>query len=450
MILAALDRRRFDALAGYARSPEITLITEELAGYATPDERVLGLVLRDRIDNDFSFVVFGQDEVLRYRAIDAGSDYPSIDDAFQALYGAMLAARTRANFNQGDTAGEPVDFFAPAISTNRQHNSFQQLANQPKFSPAKELIAAMMRYHEDLDGRWVQNFQAAGFDARLWELYLWATFTELGFVRSSKAQVPDLILRSLRGELAVEAATANPPDGQIPRISDFEDPADFLENYIPIRLAQALKGKLKRTPRYWEEPDVAGLPFCIAVQDFSVHSAMRFITPAATEYTFGVRHSIVDGIRKIERIKSHRFGKKITRSGFFSEPGAENVSAVIVNPSGTLIKFNRLGYAAGFGRRDIRMVRTGILRREGKADGPAPIPFKQVVDHSYDETWVEGMVVLHNRNAKVPLDPALIPGAAHEFLQADGRIMTLLPEFHPFTSETWIGLSEDQDDSRSA
>jgi len=53
------------------------------------------------------------------------------------------------------------------------------------------------------------------------------------------------------------------------------------------------------------------------------------------------------------------------------------------------------------------------------------------------------MVVPHNPNARVPLDPALIPGANHEFLQEDGGIISLLPEFHPYFSQTAIAIEGD-------
>ena len=54
------------------------------------------------------------------------------------------------------------------------------------------------------------------------------------------------------------------------------------------------------------------------------------------------------------------------------------------------------------------------------------------------------MVVLHNPKARIPLDPSLIPGANHEFLNEDGRIMSLLPDFHPYFSQTAITI-EDHD-----
>ena len=39
----SLPKIRFDALAGYARSPNFVLIIEELEWYATTDERLLGM-----------------------------------------------------------------------------------------------------------------------------------------------------------------------------------------------------------------------------------------------------------------------------------------------------------------------------------------------------------------------------------------------------------------------
>lgn len=110
-----------------------------------------------------------------------------------------------------------------------------------------------------------------------------------------------------------------------------------------------------------------------------------------------------------------------------------------MNPHGTLPKFNRMGYIGRFGDPRVRMIRSGIRRGERDADGPMPKPFRQIVHATgYSETWVEGMVVLHNPHALCPLNPALIPGAAHEFLRPDGRIMSMLPPFHPFTAMTSI------------
>lgn len=445
MIFGHVDIRRFDALAGYARHPRIRLITQEIGWYSDATERVLGVLALDLIDRDFSFVVFGRDEAERFRAVDAGVSHPTPEEAQEKLFDAMQAAAEAglAAFHQGDVEFEPIDFFAPLIKKERRHPSFEILCNDARFSPARELIQVMMRWHEDLDGVFVKNLQSGGFDARIWELYIWATFVELGFTRDLNAQVPDFIFRGLDGALAIEATSINAPDGEDgPKPAD--DPGAYLENYVPIKLSRALGKKLNHKPPYWQADEVKDLPFCIAVQDFHMRAAMRFIVTAATEYVFGVRHSIEDGKHVIAEIGVHKFGKMSAKSGFFKRDGAENVSAIILNPQGTLTKFNRLGFVAGFGDPRVRMVRTGLKRNDGNQASPLPSAFEQKVDANYHENWVEGMVVLHNPNARIPLDPRLIPGAAHEFLQPDGSIQTLLPDFHPFTSQTTVAFGDEE------
>lgn len=444
MIFGQIDQRRFEALAGYARQPEITLISRELSGYASKDERLLGMVLLDLIDNDYSWVMFGRDEMLRYRAIDVRTSLSSIDEAHVSLFEAMASAHDQHDltYYQGDASGAPVDFLSPLLAEERLNPTFKTLIQEERYTPAREIIRAMMRYHQDMDGVFIRNFQAAGFDARLWELYLWAAFTELGFVRCGDAQTPDFMIRSLSGRLAVEATTANRPDGSdllLPKNKD--EFIDYVSNYLPIRLSIALKNKLNRKPPYWEELDADDIPFCIAVQDFSGPGSMRFIASAAIEYAYGVRHSLIDGELKVEHIKVHRYGKQRAQSGFFKIGGAENVSAIIVNPQGTITKFNRLGFIAGFGNPGVRMVRSGYYRDDGNAVDPRPKPFFDKVDGNYQETWVEGMVVIHNPNARIRLDPALVPGAAHEFLLEDGSIRSQLPNFHPLYSQTSIQVA---------
>jgi hypothetical protein len=74
----------------------------EVAWYTTVDDRVLGIVVRDRIDNDFGWVVLTRarepDVALAtgatippsaYRCVDVETSYPSLDAAAAALHQAM-------------------------------------------------------------------------------------------------------------------------------------------------------------------------------------------------------------------------------------------------------------------------------------------------------------------------------------------------------------------------
>ena len=438
-----ISKLRFEALAGYIRDPNTVLIFDELEWYATADERVIGILVRDRIDDDFGCIVLGRDERLRFRAIDVDASLTTQGAARAKLFAKIKQqhALDDEEFHQRDAVGVAMDFLTPVAEESELNPTFKALSREPRWSPARGLIKAMMRYYQDADGNFVQQFQTAAFDARIWELYLYAAFTELGYAAGSDQAVPDFILSSPFGAFGIEATSANPPQGGEPKAlpANKKELLAYVENYIPIKLARRLKDKLARNPPYWQMPGMAELPFVIAIQDFHSPGSMRLINSAMTEYVFGVRHTLTESGIHIEWIGEHVWGNARERSGFFHFENAENVSAVIINPQGTLPKFNRIGYLAEFGDRRVRMTRTGLRRGELDGTNPMPRPFRQVVHATgYSESWVEGMVVFHNPRALRPLDPDLIPGAAHEFLQEDGRIMSLLPAFHPHFSATSI------------
>jgi hypothetical protein len=65
----SIPRIRYDALAGYSRSPQTVLSSEELGWFEESDERILGVLIRDLEDNDFSSVVLARDRLGRFRAV---------------------------------------------------------------------------------------------------------------------------------------------------------------------------------------------------------------------------------------------------------------------------------------------------------------------------------------------------------------------------------------------
>src|SRR5690606_27266872 len=151
--------------------------------------------------------------------------------------------------------GAPVDFFAPRGPVERLNPTFRILTEEARYSPARDLIAAMMRFHEDADGNFVQQFQTTAFDPRIWELYLFAAFTELGYAGQADVAVPDFVLAGPRGELAVEATTVNPPQrGAVPQPKTEPEIRAFVDNYVQIKLARVLTRKLNHQPPYWALP----------------------------------------------------------------------------------------------------------------------------------------------------------------------------------------------------
>jgi hypothetical protein len=53
MQIEEIDKKRFDAFVHQSRSPGVAYVSEEQSWWATPDESVIGVVIRDTVDNDF-------------------------------------------------------------------------------------------------------------------------------------------------------------------------------------------------------------------------------------------------------------------------------------------------------------------------------------------------------------------------------------------------------------
>src|SRR5262249_44569042 len=151
------------------------------------------------------------------------------------------------------------------------------------------------------------------------------------------AAAPDFVCAGLMGELAVEAVTVGPTreGGTIvppPSTETDEDRLQYLRDYMTIKFGSALYSKLQKA--YWTLPNVAGKPFVLAISDFSSPRSMTHTRSALENYLYGYMHEPAydaDGKLKIvpRKIEKHQWGAKVIPSGFFDQPGAENVSAVL-------------------------------------------------------------------------------------------------------------------------
>ena len=449
---------RFNALAGYCRAPMASLLSEEIDWFEHGGDRVLGVLIRDRHDNDFGGIVLGRDRNGRFRCIAAPHFYRSAPVAMAFLRTEMerLSLQRDEEFYQGDDSVKSVDLFTPVVSSDRLNNDFVKLTQLEGYSPARGIIEPMMHWYEDLDGNFVEQFQTTGYDARFWELYLFATFVEMGYRIENIHAVPDFSCKGILGEFAVEAMTVNPSrnrDGSIvsppPRHAP-EQLRDFLRNYMPIKFGSTLTSKLAKN--YWEKSNVRGKPLLFAIQDFSAPQSMVYTPSALPNYLYGYDYDwIYDNYGRLkitpQRVNEHRWGNKVIPSGFFNLPGAENVSAVVFSNSGTISKFNRMGFLAGFGSHRVVMVRLGTSVKHDP-DSAAPCTFRHVVNApEYSETWVEGLSAFHNPRAIHPIDPDMLPGAAHHRLLQDGMMESITPDFHPFGSFTLIHVAHNESDA---
>jgi hypothetical protein len=437
-----ITKLRFDSLAGHSRTPWLPLLIHELDWFEEANEKVLGMIALDLTDNDFSYFVLGRDAKGCFRAVKVEASFATRQEAEDRLQKrlAEYAVMPPEEFHQGDETGKPVDFFTPIVSNEMLNRSFRNLISERGLSSALALIRELMYYFEDVDKNFVRQFQTSGFDARIWELYLYALFTELGYGLDRSYASPDFHCVGPRGEFFVEATTVN-PSAQPPDVGDTPERAYF-ENYVPIKFGSVLLSKLNK--RYWDLPHVKGMPLIFAVQDFHMIRAMSWSNTSLVEYLYGirqVRRHNDDGSTSIvsEPINEFVWKEKRVPAGFFLQPSTENVSAVIANSEGTISKFKRIGFIAGFGDRSLRMIRNGRAYASGALD---PTNFvREVSAPEYAETWCEGLAVYHNPRAKYPLRREAIPCAAHH-TSRDGRVLSQLPPFYPVGSLTLTLIPE--------
>lgn len=452
--MQSISQLRFNALAGFARDPLALAYAEELGWFEHADERVLGLLIRDRADLDFSGIVFARDELLQYRWTTMTTFEKSPRWAEDKLRSALEQAAMAPDeeHHQGHKKRRTVDFFTPVVPADRLDPDFLGLIEQEGYSPARGIIEPMMRWYDDVDGNFIEQFQTTGFDARLWELYLFASLTELGFAIDRSKAAPDFVAQSLRGEVAIEAVTVNPTKDKSgaalppPPVDTEEQRVAYLKEYMPIKFGSALYSKLGK--EYWAREHVRGKPFVLAVQDFSSPGSMVFTRTGLEIYLYGYDHDWSHDengklLIRPRRVTAHTWESKVVPSGFFFLPGAENVSAVLFSNSGTVSKFNRIGLLAGFGSGRVEMIRQGFAYKHDD-NSVAPEPFSKIVGASdYSEDWAEGLEVFHNPRAQVSLDPSLFPRASHFRLQDDGQTVAMVPEWCPLGSRTLIRVRDD-------
>lgn len=437
-MIKPISRARFEALC-FMRRPTAKLYSEEREWYADQDENILGIVALEKIDSDWAYVVLGRNELARFAAIDQDVNLSTADEAREALHKKMLqySAAGKTVFPQGlvRKGQKTIKLFQPVLPSARQHPDFVILSTSSGYSPAKEIIAELAYTFEDPDGNYIEQFQGSGFDARLWELYLYAVLHENDFDINRDFHAPDYLCSKYGIPLVVEATTVNPTQDGDTIESVKEDPDGIaMADYMAIKFANALYSKLQK--RYWELDHVKGMPLILAVADFRKPEGVHYSAKFVQEYLYARRQKREGDTFVFTPIQDHVYQNRKKPSGFFALPDSENISAVLFSDGGTISKFNRMGKLAGFGNQDVIMLRMG-QRYETSKSADATV-FKVRVDPpAYSETWSEGIYLFHNPRAKHPVPPRLFTDVSHTFFE-NGRYAITVPERFPLWSKTII------------
>lgn len=440
-----ISATRFNAIAGYARHPRARLTGEEIKYYEATDGELFGLIVRDRQDGDYTGMVMGPDRKMRFRWTSMTPFFESLGQAVAAL-GKLMDGLLDAPddfHHQDDEEGVPVDFFTPLHGPEALHPDFRSQASEAGYSSARGITEPMMRWHENLDGNFVEQFQSIAFDQRMWELYLFAMLTELGYMldgsharfRRTKSRGPN------RDRSDDRRFDTGGKESRPSAIDGHDHMAAYLQHYMPIKFGSTLFSKLKK--KYWNPLQVTDMPLVFAIADFSSPGSMLQTCSALERYLYGLSYEIVRDEQgtaacQPKKIAEHRWGINVIPSGFFDIPDAKHVSAVISTTAGTTSKFDRLGVLAGFRRDDVLMGRTGTCV-DHDPSATRTVAFRAIVNaEGYDETWVEGLDVFHNPRADVALPEHFLPGAAQHHCDSEGHWTSSVPSFHPLVSKTEI------------
>jgi hypothetical protein len=355
------------------------------------------------------------------------------------------------------------DLFVPLVPLERLDSGFNYFRAWNGAEPARLMMNEVYREFPDKDGNFAEQFQTTGFDARTFELYLFAYLASHGFQINRDHPSPDFLVTCGGVACAIEATTVN-PTGRTklnraeapPALFDELTPEELqqkVEHDLPIRFGSPLKSKVDYRnaagQAYWELEHCKGMPFVLAIEAFHEPQSLFFTDASLFRYLYGLKgvpRWTKEGKLYLDHLQvdRHQSGAKVIPSNFFGQPQTQNVSAVVFSNSGTWPKFNRMGYQAGYHRGNITVFRRGTCL-SSDPDSATPEQFGYDLDFPpCEETWAQGLVVFHNPNAFHPLPPHFFPGAVtHYFADGEPTIDAPASSLLPFASITVICCVDD-------
>ena len=336
--------------------------------------------------------------------------------------------------------------FVPIVPTEKLNPHFRSMMEAHSYDPARTMLDQIYQDFDDPDGNFLEQFQTTGFDARFFELYLFAYLSRSGFKVDRTHPSPDFTVTRNGVTVSIEATTVNPSQGptstsdSLPGSLDPKELEHFLNQDIPIKFGSPLFSKLQR--KYWELEHCRNQPFILAIEAFWGSESLALSDSSLAQYLYGLRVSAdwtSDGSLRVhtDAVESHVSRDKTIPSNFFGQPGTEHVSAVVFTNSGTHAKFARMGYQHGFGIEHYDISRSGLSYSE-EPDAKDPTYFSySLAEPPLVEPWGQGLVVNHNPNALFPLPSDFFPEAVQGYME-DGVYKSYIPNWHPIMSTTRI------------
>lgn len=431
-----INRNLFNIYLLFTREPFIQYFSQELEFFSNRTKNLIGLISLDYTDNDYSVVILSRDKSRQYRAEKIEVSIPTLEQARKWIDNNM----GEDSITMHDNKSEFFDLFNIVAKENQLNPVFKLLNDSLSLQAAKDVIKEISYHYKDIDGNFIEQFQSKnGFDARLWELYLFCLCREEFFSFKRNSYSPDFLIEKLGQEVAIEAVVIAPKNNNIDKeipLKSKEDIDKELINNMPLKFGSALFDKLKK--EYWNLEHVKGKPFVIAIADFHESMSMIWSFPALTDYLYGYKYTHEyneQGELIVKPVEIKEFTKETgvkIPAGFFFQPETENISAILFSSTATIGKFNRMGKQAGLGSEKSIIIRMGTCYNFDK-NASNPNLYQYQVDENCKELWSEGVSIFHNPNALIPLDKKLFPSVAHHELK-DELIHSEFPEFFPYNS----------------
>lgn len=429
-----ISKNQYDLYVFFTRSNLAEYFNEELEWYMNDAKTLWGVVCLDRNDQNYTVIFSARDENRQIRCIDVKVDIESIEKARTFLFERAKQLETEMICEKSKNV--VGDLFSPKVKKTKLCETFCFVSESPAHSAARNVINEILPHFLDVDGNFIEQFQTTGFDARLWELYLFCYFNEEGIKINRKYSAPDFLLDDNGREVSVEAVVVANKSKDVacrclPRIEDIEEDKVLM----PAKWGSSLYSKLMHTDKagrhYWEYEHTKGKPFVIAVEDFHNSFSMTWSQNSLITYLYGYEYTYEynekgELILHPIKVESHPKGegRNSIPSGFFFQEGTENISAVLHSSCGTIAKFSRIGKQCGFDENDILMYRVGTVYNP---DPNASVPkiFEYLVTEENSEPWSEGITIFHNPNAKHPLPFDYFRNAAQCYLEGEYIVTTL-------------------------
>ena len=338
--------------------------------------------------------------------------------------------------------------FAPVVANEKQHSKFKILKRRRSQAPARHMLNQVYHTFDDSDGNFLIDFQSSGFNARYFELYLYAYLTRSGFNVERPSPAPDFIVSRNGHKVAIEATTINPATSGVlaqhgNKIENLttQQRLEYQKNELAVRFGSPLVSKLRK--KYWEQKHCKEMPLVIAIEAFHDDESLIFSDYSLCRYVFGIDHTgqwTQDGKLEItsEPITEHQFSEKNIPSGFFALPDAEHISAVIFTNSGSNAKFLRMGFQHGIDNDRIVMIRQGYAY-DIHEDARDSAFFSYNLDQPpFVESWGQGIAVLHNPFALHPIPHGYFSDAIDHYIDNSRMATEMQHPWSPMSSHTFV------------